>query len=285
MAGSGWIGSWVSTSFSGRRTSNSPPPSPESDWQRYGRWLLWVFAGAVLAAVLVFGSTYVRAAGYSGWAVIIVAGDWHAHDGSPSEIFDNARRDVSAALSRVGFNPSNIAQFSVRPNRYPAAHPFHSDAGSIADNLWELAHRVHGGCLLYFSSHGSPSGLVLGENILTPAKLDGIISDACEGRPTVVVISACYSGVFLRALEGPDRMILTAARRDRTSFGCGGTNKYPYFDECFLSSIDDSSDFRGLALRARQCVARTERATGMSPPSEPQIFIGSDIASRLPAWR
>jgi hypothetical protein len=80
-------------------------------------------------------------------------------------------------------------------------------------------------------------------------------------------------------------MILTAARPDRTSFGCGATNKYPYFDECFLSSMADSSNFQILALRARRCVARTERATGMSPPSEPQIFMGSDIASRLPAWR
>jgi hypothetical protein len=264
---------------------NSPPPSPENEWQRYGRWLLWILAGGVLATVFAFGSAYARAANYSDWAVVVVAGDWHAHDGSPSEIFDNARRDVSAALARIGFNPSNIAQFSVRPNRYPAIRPLHSDATSIADKLWELSNRTHAGCFLYFSSHGSPSGLVLGESILTPVKLDGMVSDACEDRPTIMVISACFSGVFLRALEAPNRMILTAARRDRTSFGCGGTNKYPYFDDCFLASVADSSDFRGLALRTRQCVARTERATGMSPPSEPQIFIGSAIASRLPAWR
>jgi hypothetical protein len=246
---------------------------------------LWVLAGGVLAAVFAFGSAYARATSYSDWAVIVVAGDWHAHDGSPSEIFDNARRDVSAALAGIGFNSSNIVQFSVRPIRYPATHPLHADSGSIADMLWNLSNRTHGGCLLYFSSHGAPSGLVLGERILTPVKLDNIVSNACEDRPTIVVISACYSGVFLRALEAPNRMILTAARPDRTSFGCGATNKYPYFDDCFLSSIDDSGNFRGLALRTRQCVARTERTTGMSPPSEPQIFIGSAIASRLPAWR
>jgi hypothetical protein len=246
---------------------------------------LWILAGGVLATVFAFGSAYARAANYSDWAVVVVAGDWHAHDGSPSEIFDNARRDVSAALARIGFNTSNIAQFSVRPNRYPAAHPFHSDAGSIADTLWNLSKRARGGCFLYFSSHGSPSGLVLGERILTPVKLGDIVSNACDDHPTIMVISACYSGVFLRALEAPNRMILTAARRDRTSFGCGGTSKYPYFDECFLASVAASKDFRALALRARQCVARMEHATGMSPPSEPQIFIGNDIASRLPAWR
>jgi hypothetical protein len=245
---------------------------------------LWFFAGGVLAAMLALGSAFARAANYSDWAVIVVAGDWHAHDGSPSEIFDNARRDVSAALAKIGFDPSNIVQFSMRPARYPT-HPSHADSGSIAATLWNLSDRTHGGCLLYFSSHGAPSGLVLGENILTPVRLDNMVSNACEDRPTIVVISACYSGVFLRPLEGPNRMILTAARADRTSFGCGATNKYPYFDECFLSSIDNSSDFRGLALRIRQCVAKTERATGMSPPSEPQIFMGSTVAARLPTWR
>src|ERR1041384_7651121 len=108
MAGSGWLGSWVSTSFSGRRTSNSPPPSPESEWQRYGRWLWVVLAIAAAMAAVIIGSAYVQASTYLNWAVVVVAGDWHAHDGSPSEIFDNARRDVSQALTDIGFNLSNI---------------------------------------------------------------------------------------------------------------------------------------------------------------------------------
>jgi hypothetical protein len=80
-------------------------------------------------------------------------------------------------------------------------------------------------------------------------------------------------------------MILTAARRDRASFGCGGTTRYPYFDACFLESIREVRDFRALATRAKRCVARMERQAQMSPPSEPQILVGGRIASRLPAWR
>jgi hypothetical protein len=89
----------------------------------------------------------------------------------------------------------------------------------------------------------------------------------------------------MNRLARPNRMIVTAARADRSSFGCSGTEKYPYFDACFLSSIDETNDFRSLALRTRRCVARMERLTGMSPPSEPQIFTGSRIASHLPSWR
>ena len=239
-------------------------------------------AGAIAALVLI-GSAYVQAGGYSDWAVAVVAGDWHDHDGRPSEIFDNARRDVSAALADIGFNPSNIAQFSARSGRYAGTHE--AAAASIADVLGDLTDRASGGCLLYFSSHGSPSGLVLGQRILNPARLDGMISNTCGERPTIVVISACYSGVFVRPLAAPNRMILTAARQDRASFGCGGTSRYPYFDACVLASVDEAHDFRALAIRAKRCVARMEQQTQMSPPSDPQIFIGSRIASRLPAWR
>jgi len=241
-----------------------------------------------LAAMLVLGvlaaaGSRVLANSYSNWAAIVVAGDWHAHDGSPSEIFDNARRDVSAALINIGFDPNNIMQFSVRPERYPGT--LNADAAGIANSLWDLSNRTSGGCLLYFSSHGAPSGLVLGDTILNPDKLASIISNACGNRPTVVVISACYSGVFVGDLQGPDRMVVTAARPDRTSFGCGSLNKYPYFDTCFLNSIGDAHDFQTLAIHAKACVAKMEKDTKMSPPSDPQISVGSQIAGKLPAWR
>ncbi len=233
--------------------------------------------------VLVAAGSRVLAGGYSDWAAVVVAGDWHAHDGSPSEIFDNARHDVAAALVNIGFNPGNVMQFSVRPRRY--AGTFAADATTIANSLWDLSNRTSGGCLLYFSSHGAPSGIVLGDTILAPDKLAMMISNACGERPTVVVISACYSGVFLRALQGTNRMIVTAARPDRTSFGCGNLNRYPYFDTCFLESIDTVRDFQTLAIRTKSCVAKMEKDAKMSPPSDPQIFVGTDLIAKLPAWR
>jgi hypothetical protein len=284
MAAFGWMTSWVSTNFSGRRISSSPPPSPETEWQRYGRYLwigllLVVLAGGVAAA-----KVYLFPDGYGSWAAVVVAGDWHAHDGSASEIFDNARRDVSNALVKIGFKPEHVLQFSVRPERYADAHPFNSDADSIGTSLADLEGHQSGGCLLYFSSHGSPSGLVLGDTILAPSQLEAMVNSACGDRPTIVVISACYSGVFVPALQAPNRMIVTAARPDRTSFGCGGTNKYPYFDACFLSSTQSAMDFDDLAHRTKECVTTMEQQTGMSPPSDPQISIGSSVEQHLPAW-
>ena len=75
---------------------------------------------AFLIATLSFAcAAPASAAGVFGdWSAIVVAGDWHAHSGGPSEAFDNARHDVVQALERSGFEPANLRQFSVRPERY-----------------------------------------------------------------------------------------------------------------------------------------------------------------------
>lgn len=245
---------------------------------RFG--LIWFFS----LILLPFTVAPVLAGAFSGWAAVVVAGDYRAHDGSPSEAFDNARRDVSADLVRIGFDPAAIEEFSVRPDRYPIAQPGPSTPHAIADALWDLSNRTSAGCFVYFSSHGSPDGVVVGDTILSPAELSDMLDNSCAKRPTVVVISACFSGVFVRALAAPNRMIVTAARPDRASFGCGTDNKYPYFDDCFLQSLPRTHDFPDLALRAKACVARLEKQTHMAPPSDPQISIGSQIAGNLPGW-
>ena len=52
---------------------------------------------SALAAALAFASTPALAASpFSDWAAVVIAGDWHAHSGGPTEAFDNARRDVAA---------------------------------------------------------------------------------------------------------------------------------------------------------------------------------------------
>jgi hypothetical protein len=90
-------------------------------------------------------------------------------------------------------------------------------------------------------------------------------------------VSACYSGTFLRRLSAPHRMIMTAARADRTSFGCSAEAKYPYFDGCILESLPAADDFVHLASLTSRCVSERERAEGLVPPSEPMTHIGEDV--------
>jgi hypothetical protein len=241
------------------------------------------FVIALVAFVLAGASPSQAAGNFADWGAIVVAGDFHAHDGSEAEIFDNARRDISAQLQRIGFAQDNVVQFSVRPEKY-APLPQHSDPQTISNALWDLSNRTSAGCLIYFTSHGAQGGVLVGDVMLTPGSMATMVGNACGDRPTVVVVSACFSGVFVPALAAPNRLIFTAARPDRTSFGCGQTFKYTFFDECMLQEFPASHDFPGLAALVTACVAAREKKEKMSPPSEPQLSIGANVAAALPKW-
>jgi hypothetical protein len=218
---------------------------------------------------------------FDSWAAVIVAGDYRAHSLQPSPVFDNARRDLAKALEKIGFVPSHILQFSVKPDEDKDTHPLPSDFETIQRDFTRLAQQTAGGCFVYITSHGAPQGVLVGDSIVSPRALAGMIDAACSDRLTVAVVSACYSGVFLPALRSDNRMILTAARPDRTSFGCGEANTYTFFDQCVLETLPNARDFPNLGIKVQECVAKREQEEHATPPSEPQIAIGANIASVL----
>jgi len=238
----------------------------------------------IAALALALGPGAAQASVFSDWSAVVVAGDWHAHDGGPSEAFDNARRDVAIALTHAGFKAENIRQFSVRPERYADTHPEKAGLQGIFNAMKAGSQAAQGGCLFYISSHGSQDGAMLDQGILQPGTLATMLDQSCGARPTVVVISACFSGVFVPTLSKANRMVLTAARYDRTSFGCGQDNKYPFFDDCFLQSMPVAHDFNGLAAKVQACVKAREIVERMTPPSEPQVWVGAQLRPMLPLY-
>ena len=239
--------------------------------------------GALILLTLAWVGPVRASSPFEDWAAVVVAGDFHGARGGPTEAFDNARRDVSKELRRLGFSPDNLRQFSVRPDRYKD-RPLKAEPRAIYETLNDLSGKARSGCLVYFTSHGMPQGVVVDDQILTPGVLGRILDATCQNRPTVVILSACFSGVFVRPLARSNRMILTAARPDRTSFGCGEDSVYPFFDDCVLKSSPAARDFAALAGSVQTCVARREIAEGMKPPSEPQIWIGGELRPMLPLY-
>src|SRR5471032_1606571 len=155
-----------------------------------------------LAMALCLAALPASAAGFSDWAVLLVAGDDHAHSGAPSKVFDNARRDLARAFTSIGFSPANIVQFSVDPGKDVEQ----TDTTAIANALWDLTDRAKGGCLIYFTSHGTPGGIVTNGGVLSPDIWSKIVSNACGKRPSVIVMSSCFSGQFVPGLQAPNRM-------------------------------------------------------------------------------
>jgi hypothetical protein len=236
---------------------------------------------ALLLAIGGFGFVPARAGPFDNWAALVVAGDARAHSGAPSPVFDNARRDLVKALKQMGFADNHIQQYSVHPELDLETRPLRSDAREIYTRFKPLSQQATAGCFVYFTSHGAPLGIVVGDTLVQLRTIADIIDDTCRDRPSVIIISACFSGMFIPVLHADNRMILTAARPDRTSFGCGEANTYTFFDQCVLESLPMSQNFTALADKAKDCVALREKAEGAEPPSEPQLYIGSGIKPLL----
>ncbi len=138
---------------------------------------------------------------------------------------------------------------------------------------------------LFLTSHGSPQSFVvefspLWLNSISPADLDQMLDEAGI-KWRVVVVSACYSGGFMDPLKDDNSLIITAARADRTSFGCSNENEYTYFgDAYFNQELRRQSSFIAAFDSAAATIAKRERAEDL-PSSEPQIYVGSAIRAKL----
>ncbi|OJT95976.1 MAG: hypothetical protein BGN82_11680 [Alphaproteobacteria bacterium 65-7] len=244
-------------------------------------WLLALTPSVAFFSVAAPASAYAAgAADFSRWAVLVVAGDNRAQSGNPSQVFDNARRELVKVFAGLGFAPRNMAQFAVSDDL--AAQYAHIPA--IANTLRDLTVRAPAGCLIYATSHGVEEGIVMGEELWAPETFGAMVNRACGAKPTVVVMSACYSGQFVPVLEGGNRVVITASRADRASFGCGEANRYTFFDDCFLLALPRAGGFAQLGGLIQDCVAYREKDIGVDVPSEPQVRVGKNVGAAF-RWK
>ena len=101
-------------------------------------------------------------------------------------------------------------------------------------------------------------------------------------RWRVIVISACYSGSFIPALQSPETLIITASAADKTSFGCNNEADYTYFGRAFFDlAMREQSSMKTAFDQANQTVTKWETSQGFEP-SEPQWSIGRNMELMLP---
>jgi hypothetical protein len=95
------------------------------------------------------------------------------------------------------------------------------------------------------------------------------------GHRTVIVVSACYSGSLIGDLRAPERIIITAARADRSSFGCAPGSRHTLFGEAEVRAFGQRDrSLRQVFAAIRDDVARMESEERYQP-SEPQVWVGA----------
>jgi hypothetical protein len=104
-------------------------------------------------------------------------------------------------------------------------------------------------------------------------------------RWKVIVVSACYSGSFIKALADEHTLVITAASADRTSFGCANGNDFTWFGRAFLQqALNQTASFVDAFALAKKQIAEWE-ARDHNTPSQPQIAAGKLIEGQLAKWR
>jgi hypothetical protein len=137
---------------------------------------------------------------------------------------------------------------------------------------------------LILTSHGSQDGVAVEagrrSEILSPPALAGLL-DRAGVRHRIVIISACYSGVFLGPLANDDSLVITAADSKHSSFGCQDKVKWTYFGDAFFNTaLRHTADLRQAFDEARTIVRQRERRYHLAP-STPQIAGGKNIDELL----
>jgi hypothetical protein len=207
------------------------------------------------------------------WKALLVAGDDAQH------VFTNAVGTLHRTLTGFGVSPADIGMLTADARSRDTVATFEN----LAAQTRTLAGAANVGCFVYMTSHGQRDGGLYfrrSNGMLPPAYLDQVLDRGCGDRPTVVITSGCYSGLYVDtpAMRRANRIVLTAARSDRTSFGCSNDYQYTFYDHCFLDALRRGAPWTAITHRIRACVERREEQVG-AIASFPQNFFGSRVAA------
>jgi hypothetical protein len=158
----------------------------------------------------------------------------------------------------------------------------------LGDALKRIAARMNleqDVLVLTLTSHGSRDALVVSNGTLPLLQLDPAelrqALDESGIKWRVLIVSACYSGVFVEPLKTDGTLIATASDAEHTSFGCADDRDLTYFGEAFLKdSIPTTPSLEAAFKKATDIIQRRETAEHLEH-SNPQLYVGPAIRERL----
>lgn len=202
-------------------------------------------------------------------------------------VFAREAREAARVLgARYGAQARTLTLAGPDGSRDDAPHGSITALLLALSHIGELMDGAEDVLVLYTTSHGADIGLAYhygdsGYGILSPATLKAALADAGIER-RVLILSACYSGVFVPVLASPDTAILTAAASTRSSFGCVAENDWTFFGDALINrALRQPVPLEEASRQAGRAVAEWE-AKARFLASLPQVSIGAGTRSWLP---
>ncbi|GGA55658.1 C13 family peptidase [Sphingomonas psychrolutea] len=202
-------------------------------------------------------------------------------------VFGREAREAGRVLARRYGAEGRTIVLAGTDGRGPSDLP-RGSPGNIAAALARVAEvmdKTEDVLILYTTSHGAPLGIIYndgdqGFGAISPVRLADMLETLGIKR-RLVMISACYSGVFVDPLASDDGVIITAASSDRTSFGCQADSDWTFFGDALINNgLRKPQPLAEVDREATALIAAWE-ARGNLVPSGPQIAIGARAAHWL----
>lgn len=196
-------------------------------------------------------------------------------------VFGREAREAAKVLSRRFDAAGRTLVLAGGDGRGGAELPrgsLHSMSLALA-RIAELMDGAEDVLVLYSTSHGIPAGITYhdgdqGYGVLTPARLASLLGELGL-RNRLLILSACYSGVFVPALWSETGAVITAASATRPSFGCEADNDWTFFGDAMINrALRKPQPLADASAEALRLVGQWEAAKKYQP-SYPQISIGS----------
>ncbi|HEX6636342.1 MAG TPA: C13 family peptidase [Steroidobacteraceae bacterium] len=198
--------------------------------------------------------------------------------------------EVKLAAQRVGerYGSSARTLLLINDRRDLTTYPL-ATHDNLRYALWRMGQRMDPASdvlFLVLSSHGARNAMIEVSNTgmepvgLEPAIVERFTREAGI-RLRVVVVSACFSGAFVEPLANDDTIVLTAASKSRTSFGCSDQRHLTYFGEAFFQdALPGAPTLRAAFDTTRREIRARERAEHVRS-SQPQSHFGPAVEARL----
>jgi hypothetical protein len=231
---------------------------------------------AALSALLAFAPLSGAGAAESGPKVAVVA---FGLFGDQSVFESEAKGAARIVAERLGGSP-----VIVRANTKSRSDATVETLAATLDGAAKAMDPENDVLVLILTSHGSRAGLAVKagarEDTLWPSALAAMLNHAGV-RHRVVIISACYSGIFIPPLANADTLVITAADANHPSFGCRDGAQWTYFGDAFFNTAMRRTANLGEAFGLARALVRKRELRNGFDPSNPQIAGGENIGPLL----
>ncbi|MGV7222684.1 MAG: C13 family peptidase [Nitrospinales bacterium] len=195
------------------------------------------------------------------------------------EMFDKRFNSGGRSLAMVN-NPDTV-------ENHPLAT--YTNLREVLSRMAESMNVEEDILFLFLTSHGSrehylsvnmpslPLNDIHADSLADAVKESGI-------KWKVYIVSACFSGGFIESLKDETSLIITSARKDRSSFGCSDDAEYTYFGRAFFQhGLEETNSFTEAYPIAASTVYSWEEDEGFKH-SYPQMASTPLIEEKLNEW-